>query len=42
MGGVINTHRKQWPRLGAVIRIAVAGATAVSTGKKGRPVPCQR
>ncbi|MGH3339306.1 MAG: HXXEE domain-containing protein [Propionibacteriaceae bacterium] len=37
MGGFIETYRKQWPRVGAVLGMAVAGATALSTGKTGRP-----
>ena len=33
----LSTYRKQWPRVGAVLGMAVAGATALATGKMSRP-----
>src|SRR5919199_3512660 len=37
MGGIIETYRKQWPRVGAVLGMAVAGTTALAVGKRGKP-----
>ena len=37
MGSTIETYRKQWPRVGAVLAMAVAGTTALAAGKRGKP-----
>lgn len=37
MPGIIDTYRKQWPRVGALLGMAVAGATALTAGRSAKP-----
>jgi hypothetical protein len=35
-GGLLNVYRRQWPRIGAVIALALGGLTALAGGRMAR------